>query len=240
MASVRDIQTALGNKSFNPGGVDGIWGRNTIKAVRAFQSANGLTVDGIVGANTLAKLFGASAPVSGGGGTVAPAPAAAPMVWYEEAKRLFGLREGQGARDNPTIIDWADQLGIDYDHDDIAWCGLFVAHCIGATLTDEPLPANPLGARNWARFGETATEALGAILVFWRESPNSGKGHVGFYHGQDDGAYHVLGGNQSDSVSITRVAKNRLLAIRRPSTPGPLAGGPVLVKADSALSLNEA
>jgi uncharacterized protein (TIGR02594 family) len=236
MALVRDIQTALDGKGFNPGGIDGIWGRNTIKAVRAFQAANGLKVDGIAGPNTLAKLIG------GGGATggAAAATAAAPMVWYEEAKRLFGLREGQGAKDNPVIIDWADQLGIDYPHDDIAWCGLFVAHCIGATLSDEALPANPLGARNWARFGEAATEALGAILVFWRESPASGKGHVGFYHGEDGTAYHVLGGNQGDSVSITRVAKSRLVAIRRPSTPGPLAGGPVSVQANGALSLNEA
>ena len=239
MASVRDIQTALSNKGFDPGGIDGIWGRNTIKAVRAFQSANGLTVDGVVGPNTMAKLFGGGAPAIGGGAPAAAADAA-PAVWYEEAKRLLGLREGPGSKDNQTIIDWADQLGIDYPHDDIPWCGLFVAHCVGSTLTEEPLPANPLGARNWAKFGEAAQEAPGAILVFWRESQNSGKGHVGFYHGEDATAYRVLGGNQSDSVSVTRVAKNRLLAIRRPSTAGPLAGGPVMASAEGALSTNEA
>jgi len=238
MASVRDIQTALNNKGFSPGSIDGIWGRNTIKAVRAFQSANGLTVDGIIGPNTLGKLFGVAAPAAGG----APAAsAAAPAVWYEEAKRLLGLREGPGSRDNPTIIDWADQLGIDYDHDDIPWCGLFVAHCVGATLPDEPLPDNPLGARNWARFGEAADKAPGAILVFWRESQNSGKGHVGFYRGEDATAFHVLGGNQSDSVSVTRVAKNRCLAIRRPRTSGQLAGGVVDVPTGgTALSTDEA
>jgi uncharacterized protein (TIGR02594 family) len=236
MASVLDIQTALNNKGFNPGEIDGVWGRRTIGAVRAFQGANGLTADGIVGPKTLAKLIGAAAPAIG----ATAAAAAAPVVWYEEAKRLLGLREGPGSKDNPTIIDWADQLGIDYDHDDIPWCGLFVAHCVGATLPDEPLPANPLGARNWARVGEAAAEAPGAILVFWRETPNSGKGHVGFYHGEDATAYHVLGGNQSDSVSVTRVAKGRLLAIRRPSTAGPLTGGVVNVGAGGVLSTNEA
>ena len=236
MASVHDIQSALSNKGFDPGEIDGIWGRNTIKAVRAFQSANGLKVDGVVGPNTMGKLFGGGAPAIG----ALAAADEAPVVWYEEAKRLLGLREGPGSRDNPTIIDWADQLGIDYPHDDIPWCGLFVAHCVGSTLTEEPLPANPLGARNWARFGEAAEEAPGAILVFWRESPNSGKGHVGFYHGEDSGAYRVLGGNQSDSVSVTRVAKSRLVAIRRPSTSGPLSGGPVMASAEGALSTNEA
>ena len=237
MASVRDIQTALNRKGFNPGEIDGIWGRNTIKAVRAFQGANGLVADGVVGPKTLAKLIGADAPAIGG---ASAASAGAPVVWYEEAKRLLGLREGPGSTNNPTIIDWADQLGIDYDHDDVPWCGLFVAHCVGATLPDEPLPNNPLGARNWAKVGEAATEAPGAILVFWRESPNSGKGHVGFYHGEDATAYHVLGGNQSDSVSVTRVAKSRLVAIRRPATAGPLTGGVVNVSAGGVLSTNEA
>ena len=237
MASVRDIQTALSSKGFDPGEIDGIWGRNTIKAVRAFQSANGLTADGIVGPKTMAKLIGADAPVIGTAG--APADEA-PVVWYAEAERLLGLKEGPGSRDNPTIIDWADQLGIDYDHDDIPWCGLFVAHCVGATLPDEPLPGNPLGARNWARFGVAAEQgAPGAILVFWRESPNSGKGHVGFYHAEDASAYHVLGGNQSDSVSVTRVAKSRLLGMRRPSTSGPLPGKAVIVNAQGVLSTNE-
>jgi hypothetical protein len=33
--------------------------------------------------------------------------------------------------------------------------------------------------------------------------------------GEDEAAYHVLGGNQSDCVCITRIAKARLYAIRR-------------------------
>ena len=51
---------------------------------------------------------------------------------------------------------------------------------------------------------------LAAVMVFWRESLASGKGHVGFYAGEDDSAYQVLGGNQSDKVCLTWVAKNRL------------------------------
>lgn len=37
--------------------VDGIFGTNTENAVKSFQSKNGLTVDGIAGKNTFAKLF---------------------------------------------------------------------------------------------------------------------------------------------------------------------------------------
>jgi uncharacterized protein (TIGR02594 family) len=236
MASVLDIQTALSGKGFDPGGLDGIWGRKTIAAVRAFQQASGLAVDGVIGPKTLGKLFGSAAPAIGG------ATATGPMVWYEEAKRLLGVREGPGALNNPVLLDWADDLDIHYPSDDIAWCGLFVAHCVGATLPDEPLPANPLGARNWAKFGAASQAAPGAILVFWRKSPQSGLGHVGFYHGEDAATYHVLGGNQGDSVSIAKVARNRLVAngIRRPATAGPLTGGAVETALAGATSTNEA
>lgn len=42
---------------FTCGKADGIFGTKTLAAVRAYQEANGLTVDGIVGKNTWAKLL---------------------------------------------------------------------------------------------------------------------------------------------------------------------------------------
>ena len=52
---VREVQSLL--KALNyPVTVDGKFGAATRKAVRLFQSLNNLTVDGIVGAKTLAKL----------------------------------------------------------------------------------------------------------------------------------------------------------------------------------------
>jgi hypothetical protein len=43
-------------------------------------------------------------------------------------------------------------------------------------------------------------------------------GHVGFAVGQDARALHVLGGNQSDAVTIARIDKSRLLGARWPAT----------------------
>ena len=53
---VRQIQTKLKEKGYNPGAVDGIFGENTRKAVIAFQRDYGLTQDGIAGPNTLKAL----------------------------------------------------------------------------------------------------------------------------------------------------------------------------------------
>lgn len=50
---VRQIQTKLKRWGYYNGNVDGIYGSQTQKAVRWFQSKNGLAVDGIAGKNTL-------------------------------------------------------------------------------------------------------------------------------------------------------------------------------------------
>jgi len=58
---VREIQTRLKELGYL-NYVDGIFGNNTLTAVKRFQRAAGLTVDGIVGKGTLAKLNSSSAP----------------------------------------------------------------------------------------------------------------------------------------------------------------------------------
>lgn len=53
---VRILQENLRQLGFLNGAADGIFGRNTNAAVRSFQKAQGLSVDGIVGAGTWAAL----------------------------------------------------------------------------------------------------------------------------------------------------------------------------------------
>jgi len=230
---IRQIQQALAHKGFDPGIIDGVWGRRTEGAVRAFQQSRGLVVDGIVGKNTRFALLGSLSTQA-----IADDPA---LVWFQEARRLIGLKEGYGEADNPEILDWADDLDIAYPQDSIPWCGLFVAHCIGSTLSREALPTNPLGARKWLGFGAPCDPQLGAVLVFWRGSKNGWKGHVGFYAGETpDGNYHVLGGNQSDKVNIALIKGNRLLGARWPATV-PVADGSahILSNGVSIFSTNE-
>ena len=207
-----EIQKELKRRGFDPGPIDGIRGRRTISAIKAFQRSRRLTVDGIVGPLTTKALFADSISSD------LLREEAQMMPWFEEARRLIGTREVGGKASNPAILDWADDLDIHYPDDDIPWCGLFVAHCIGSQLPDEPLPDNPLGARNWSRFGKKTGAVRGSVLVFWRGSKKGWKGHVGFYASEDDTTYHVLGGNQSNSVSIARIAKDRLIGARWPLT----------------------
>lgn len=59
--TVKQIQCLLTYLGYSPGAIDGIEGRNTQGAIRAFQADYGLTVDGIPGAATQKMLIGAIA-----------------------------------------------------------------------------------------------------------------------------------------------------------------------------------
>jgi uncharacterized protein (TIGR02594 family) len=219
-SAVKRIQQALLEKGFLPGVIDGIWGRRTIAAVKAFQASVGLVADGIVGSRTSKKLFGGEERMNGG-----------PMLpWIVEAESLLGTKEIGGDGNNPVIMDWSDDLDLHYDGDDVPWCGLFVAHCIASSLPEEVLPVNPLGARNWGGFGDPTPPRRGAVMVFWRGTRNGGKGHVGFYTGESDGAYRILGGNQSNKVSTAWIARDRLLEARWPMSAASLGGGEAVVR----------
>src|SRR5262249_17024830 len=50
------LQQRLAKLGFDPGGIDGIFGKQTDKAVRAFQRSKGLEVDGVVGPQTMKAL----------------------------------------------------------------------------------------------------------------------------------------------------------------------------------------
>ena len=158
-------------------------------------------------------------------------------TWLAIAEDQIGTAEIPGPKSNSKIMAWAAKvqswLGIDYTDDAVPWCGVFVAMCIqGAGYTP---PKIAIRAKSWALFGEPLQDGiLGAILVFERP----GGGHVGFYVSETSTAYQVLGGNQSDKVGYTWIAKARCVAIRWPH--GAPKTKPVRFAQAGELSQNEA
>lgn len=130
---------------------------------------------------------------------------------FEIALSQYGITEVSGKADNPEILKYFDEIGFDGSRlkDETAWCSAFVNWC--CKKTGKPFTGK-LNARSWLNIGvETLNPGLGDIVVLWRESPDSWKGHVGFFIKQDKSFVYVLGGNQSNQVKISAYKKNRVL-----------------------------
>lgn len=170
-----------------------------------------------------------------------------------EALKLYGVREVAGDGDNAEILAWRNEIravsetkarGVaDYVHDLQPWCGLFMA--IVALRAGKEFPDRPLWALNWCGFGMKSPKAgLGDVFVFERHDAagNFVGGHVGLYVGEDESAFHILGGNQKDAVNIARVERARLKAVRRPlyKIGQPPNVRQIILKPDGQLSMNEA
>jgi uncharacterized protein (TIGR02594 family) len=141
----------------------------------------------------------------------------APRMLVEMLK-IYGTLEEPGSRDNPVILGWAKEVGLKdiYKHDNTAWCGLAMA--VVAKRADKPVVASPLWALNWRQFGTSVpAPMLGDVMVKPRYDSNKKLigGHVTLYVGQDQTHYHCLGGNQNDSVNITRYSKQDNWTYRR-------------------------
>lgn len=127
----------------------------------------------------------------------------------------FGIKEIVGKKDNPEVLKYFDEVGFDGKSlkDETAWCSAFmnwVAKTTGHEHTEM------LNARSWLNVGEKIkAPQLGDVIILWRESPSSWKGHVGIYIREDESMYWVLGGNQRNMVGIHGYSKQRLLGFRR-------------------------
>lgn len=210
------IQSGLAGLGHDPGRIDGFWGPKTEAAARALISSGGK----------------AAAPI-----TTSPVT---DLPWMTEAKRVLGRHEG---RDNGWLKAWLKGDGKTLgDPAKLPWCGDFVETCIRLALPGEAFPGalgeNPYWARNWLHLGNSIIPTYGAVMVFER---GQSSGHVAFAVGQDASTYFVLGGNQSDSVTVTRIAKARLLGARWPSTfPAPAKAHLAPMVSGDPISINEA
>ncbi len=221
--TIRWVQTRLRDLGFEPGPIDGLRGPRTDAAITAFKRSIGFRARPYLGPLTLEALKETK---------VADGPA-----WMAAAAQVRGLHE---ARDTSRLRSWFDRSVSWIDPREIPWCGAFVATCHRKADPGIALPENPLGARNWGKFGKACPPVFGATLVFWRGSKSGWKGHVGFYHGEDDTHFHVLGGNQSNAVTVSRIAKGRLLGARWPAGE-PVTTRPIFLAPSGApITTNEA
>ncbi len=160
----------------------------------------------------------------------------------------LGTEEIVGDQHNPEVLKYAKDTKIaGVTTDEIPWCSTFVnwvAWKAGLQISGK---AN---ARSWLNIGTKVTvPEPGDVVVFWRESPQSWKGHVGFFIGFsfDKKRVYTLGGNQGNRVSVSAYRVDNVLSFQRlaPSKqlviPDPIlkrnSKGPAVVALQDALKL---
>ncbi|REG45849.1 TIGR02594 family protein [Paracoccus versutus] len=237
MDSIAWVQRRLIMHGFDPGIVDGIWGANTRNALIAFQQRSGIPANGRVDNATLHALR------AGWLGNP-PGPEWPPRIaldyfpWMQIALLKMGLHERRDIIElSKFLVADGRTLG---DPSRNLWCGDFVQTCIAIAIPEAPVPVNPYASREWMKFGQAVEPCFGSILVFWRKSVSGGEGHVGFYYSEDSESFHVLGGNQGDSVSISKVHKSRFLSAQLPAIGGPYPRRRITSAADWSKSYDEA
>lgn len=187
---LKDIQQTLKEMNHDPGPVDGLWGPRTKGGLESLEAHEGQ-------------------PIPDGDSASKP-------PWILEGEEVFGFHE---TYDQRALSEWLVSDGKTLGNPDaLPWCGDFTETCMKLGLPNEPFTGdvgkNPYWARNWTGFGRKCPVTRYCVGSFSRGSG----GHVGFIVGEDGAYYVVFGGNQSDKVGYTKVAKSRLLASRWPLT----------------------
>ena len=143
------------------------------------------------------------------------------MTPFEIAQSYIGTTEGPGPEDNPVIMEMYASVGHDWvEHDSVAWCAAFVGHCLEKAGLRSTRRLNARSYLDWGIPLDLADAQAGDIVVFSRGS-KSWQGHVSFFVKTAGAMIEVLGGNQSDAVTIQRYAKSRLLGVRRAGNVAP-------------------
>lgn len=218
---VSELQTLLMQRGFLTNEeITGIFDNATYQATRVFQSQNldkhgqPLVVDGKVGELTWWSLknpkhtsteqtgidFTIMPPLSAGG---SQRGRAALQTAINEIKA--GAGEIGGNNMGPFVKKYLHGIVPEGN----PWCAGFVSFCFSQHAAGMPYPYT-VGARNILREFQKRNWAFkpntgylpkpGDIVVWWREQPNSGKGHIGLVYQVKDGFLYTIEGNRSTKV----------------------------------------
>jgi uncharacterized protein (TIGR02594 family) len=135
--------------------------------------------------------------------------------WLPIATAEAGVRTLAPGLSHPRVALYHRCTTTPWYDDKASWCSSFanwVFAQVGIAGTGQAL------ARSWLAWGEPLSEPRpGCIAVLWRESPESWKGHVGFYLRTVDDRVYLYGGNQLDSVCENSYPVECVLGYRWPN-----------------------
>lgn len=132
---------------------------------------------------------------------------------FELSWTYYGVKEFASRGDENIIVSFFKDLGVITDNSSTAWCSAF-ANSMSIRTNYEY--SNSLAARSWLNVGKSTEAYPGCIVVLWRESKSSWKGHVGYFlrYNEDKSKVLVYGGNQSNAIVPQWYPSYRVLEFR--------------------------
>jgi uncharacterized protein (TIGR02594 family) len=173
----------------------------TLQRRLAARGFNPGPIDGIVGPRTKAAAKDYL--------EFAQAPA---YMFYAIAE--LGVTEIPGPEHNKRILEYHQKTSLKAPADEIAWCAAYanwVLYKGGVKGT------NSAAARSFLTLGKNAPSPLVGDIGIWPRGNSSWQGHVGFVFDVKGNQIYLLGGNQSNRVSVVIYRKDTALGFRRVS-----------------------
>ncbi|HYW16417.1 MAG TPA: TIGR02594 family protein [Allosphingosinicella sp.] len=143
-----------------------------------------------------------------------------PPPWYEIALQELAasVAERGGGDHHPRILEYLATCGDleegEAERDSTPWCSAFVNWCLARAGIEG---TNSGWARSWADWGEPIDPPRPGAIAVWARGRDFAEeplvtGHVSFFVEDRGDSLLVLGGNQSDSVSLKTYPKRGYLA----------------------------
>lgn len=136
-----------------------------------------------------------------------------------------GIREITGPSSHQQILAWLKRTESLYptdltiDDSKYAWCGVFVGNMVlDERVTNPDIPAPPKYFQAAAKWRDWGTAVLfknaqrGDVVVLRRP----GGFHVAIVSGIPHAGLKVIGGNQSDALTVAEYPWSKVVAVRRP------------------------
>ncbi len=146
------------------------------------------------------------------------------VTLFDAAQRFVGnVKEITGDKGDPFIVWCLQSCDAKITSDEVPWCSGFINRLAWFLRLWR---SKSLAARSWLTGGIPITLAqaeIGNDIVILKrgKAPQPGPdvlkapGHVGVFAGLEDGFVLILGGNQSNGVTIARFPISDVLGVRR-------------------------
>jgi uncharacterized protein (TIGR02594 family) len=143
-------------------------------------------------------------------------------VIYETAARELGTKEIYRG-DNSRILEYWRATNAVVKSDEVPWCAAFVNWVLMKCGIEGTLSGLAKSFLHWKSGSPIPLSAArrGDIVVLEREKPHPTFGHVAFFDSYDApiDTVRLLGGNQSNAVTVAPYPTNRIISIIRPIMP---------------------